>query len=90
MRNKLMVKGSTHLCLNIAALIVAIRSSTKRGTGGIAATDTTALSQVLLPLRLPNLDLLLLTPSTQLIWLESAFSLEGRAAMFGDVSLSHA
>ena len=82
--------GRTHLCLDIAPLVVAFRSSSKRSTGCITATDTTALGQVLLPLRLSDLDLLLFTSSAQLIWLESAFSLKGSAAMFWDVALGHA
>ena len=80
----------TYLGLARRVFIVAIRSSTQRRTGAVlACANTTALGQVLLALRLADLDLLLFTTATQLFGLEGALRLELGAPMLGNVPFGH-
>lgn len=82
--------GHTHLPLDVAALIVAVWCSTKRGTRSVgAASNTAALCKVLFTLRPADLDLLLLTATAELVRLEGALGLESCAAVLGDVLVSH-
>jgi hypothetical protein len=79
----------THLVLNVAALIVTVGSSSKGSARLVSARNTTTLCEVLLALCPANLDLLLLAAAAELVRLESALRLERRAAVLGDVAVSH-
>ena len=80
----------TYLGLARRVFIVAIGGSTQRGARAVVASaNTTALGQVLLALRLADLDLLFLAATTQLLGLEGALRLELRAPMLGDVAFGH-
>jgi hypothetical protein len=81
--------GHTNLALDVAALIVAVGGSTQRRAGLVSSGDATTLCEVLLSLCSADLDLLLLAAATELVGLEGALGLEGGAAMFGDVLVSH-
>lgn len=79
-----------YLRLGGRVLIVTVGGSTKGSTRSrVASTDTAPLGQVLLALRLANLDLLFLTTATKLIGLEGALGLELGATMLGNVPVSH-
>jgi hypothetical protein len=80
-----------YLALSICALIIAVRCGTKGGARRTIATvpDATPLGEVLLPLLLPDLNLLLFAAPTQLVRLECALCLEVGAAMLGNVALRH-
>jgi hypothetical protein len=86
---RVVMVGYTHLPLGVAALIVAVGSGAERGTGLVAASNTTALCEVLLALGPADLDLLLLAAAAELVRLEGALGLEGCAAMLGDVLVGH-
>jgi hypothetical protein len=78
------------LRLGRSGVIIAIGGGTKRSTRTVlTGSDTSSLGQVLLTLGLSDLDLLLLTATTELLRLEGVLRLELSAAMLGDVSLSH-
>ena len=80
----------TYLGLRWRVFIVAVGSSTERSTGTVlTGADATTLGQVLLALRLADLDLLLFTAATQLFWFERVLGLELGAPMLGNVSVSH-
>jgi hypothetical protein len=79
----------THLVLDVAALIVAVGSSSKGSARLISACNSTALCEVLLTLGPTDLYLLLLAAAAELIRLESALCLECCAAMLGDVAVGH-
>ncbi len=89
-RKKEEKKRAAYLRLAGRVLVIAIGSGTQRRAGAVlAGTNTAALGQVLLALRLANLDLCLLATATQLFRLEGALRLELRAAMLGDVAFGH-
>lgn len=81
----------TYLALNVAALIVAVRSGTQRSTRAatFAGSDAAALCEVLLSLLLADLDLLLLTTAAQLVGLEGVLRFERRATVLGNVAIGH-
>lgn len=83
------MEGYTDLALDVAAFIVAVGGSAQRGARLVAAGDTTTLREVLFTLGPTDLDLLLLAATAQLIRLEGALGLEGRAAVLGDVLVGH-
>ena len=83
--------AGTYLRLSWCGVIVTIwccaqGSSWSRSKVG---SKTSALCEVLIALGLANLDLLLLTTATELLWLESTLGLELGAAMLWDVTLRH-
>lgn len=82
--------GYTHLALDVAALIVAVGRCTQRGARLVSAGDATTLCEILLALCPADLDLLLLATPAELVRLEGALCLEGGAAVFGNVLVSHA
>lgn len=87
---RLSMEGYTDLPLDVAALIVAVRCGTQRRTRPVsAAANTTALCEVLFTLRPADLDLLLLAAAAELVRLEGTLGLEGRAAVLGNVLVSH-
>jgi hypothetical protein len=77
------------LALDVGALIVAVGGGAERGAGLVAAGDTPSLCEVLLTLRLADLDLLLLAAAAELVGLERALCLESRATVLGDVFVGH-
>jgi hypothetical protein len=85
----MMMAGQTNLALNVAALIFTVGGSSQRRAGLVSSRNATTLCEVLLSLCSANLDLLLLAAATELVGLEGALGLEGGAAMFGDVLVSH-
>ena len=80
----------TYLRLARRVFIIAIGGSTQGSTRAvITSANTAALGQVLLALRLADLDLLLFTTATQLLGLEGALRLELGATMLGNVTFGH-
>lgn len=79
----------TYLVLDVATLIVAIGCGSKRSAGLVSACNATTLCEVLLALCPTDLDLLLLAAAAELVRLESALRLEGRAAVLGNVPVGH-
>ncbi len=72
------------------SVIVAIGGCTKRGTRTVfTRSQAAALGEILLTLRLADLDLLLLATASKLLGLERVLRLELRSAVFWDVSLGH-
>lgn len=79
-----------YLRLGRRVLIVTVGGGTKGSSRSrVASTNTAPLGQVLLALRLANLDLLFLTTATKLIGLEGALGLELGATVLGNVPVSH-
>lgn len=84
------MEGYTDLPLDVAALIVAVRCSAQRRTRPVsAAADAAAFCEVLFTLRPADLDLLLLAAAAELVRLEGTLGLESRAAVLGNVLVSH-
>jgi hypothetical protein len=87
--------GGTNLALDASALIITVRGCPKhlaRATHtdiAISGCDASSLGKVLFSLGLPDLDLLLLATTTELVRLEGIFGLELSAAVLGNVSLGH-
>jgi hypothetical protein len=79
----------TYLALDISPFIVAVGSGTQRSAGSVSASNATALCEVLLALGLSDLDLLFLAAAAELVRLESALRLEGRATVLGDIAFGH-
>jgi hypothetical protein len=80
----------TYLGLGGRVLIVAVGGGTEGRTRTVlTGADAAALGQVLLALRLADLDLLLFATTAQLFGLECVLRLELRAPMLGNVSVSH-
>jgi hypothetical protein len=79
-----------YLRLSRSRLIVAIRGGAKGSARSVlTGANSSSLGQVLLTLRLSDLNLLLFTTTSELLRLEGVLCLELSSAMLGDVSLSH-
>jgi hypothetical protein len=79
-RHEMMMAGQTNLALNVAALIFTVGGSSQRRAGLVSSRNATTLCEVLLSL---------CSAAAELVGLEGALGLEGGAAMFGDVLVSH-
>jgi hypothetical protein len=80
----------TNLSLAGRVLIVAVWSGAQRRAGPVlASANTAAFGQVLLALRLADLDLLLFATTAELLRLEGALRLELGAAVLGNVAFGH-
>jgi len=80
----------TYLGLCGSRLVITIGSGAERGTGSVlTGSNASPLGQVLLALRLADLDLLLLAAAAELFRLEGILRLELRPAMLRNVSLRH-
>lgn len=84
-------RWNANLTLGVGPLIVTVGGSAQRGSQCpiTASIEASSLGEVLFTLLLPDLNLLLLTASTQLVRLESAFGLVVVPAVLGNVSLRH-
>jgi hypothetical protein len=83
--------SKAYLTLDSTGFIVALSSGVHATNtdATIPCLNTTSLGQVVLTLLLPNLDLLFLTATAELIGLELASGLELRPAVFGDIAFRH-
>lgn len=89
-RGDVEMPNETYLRFSRSSIIVAVGSGAQRGTRPVCARGKASpLCQVLLTLRLANLDLLLLATAAEFFGLEGALRLEVGAAMLGNVAISH-
>jgi hypothetical protein len=70
-------------------LLITISTDLATYNAAIASLDASSLSEVLLSLLFPDLDLLFLATTAQLVGLELVLGLELRSPMFWDVAISH-
>ena len=80
----------TYLTFDGSGLIITVGSGPQGCTKlALSACDAPSFGKVLLTLLLSDLDLLLLTTTTELIRLESVLGLECRPAVLGNVPVRH-
>lgn len=81
---------TTYLAFNSAALfLVAVNADLATNDAAIAGLNASSLGKIFFSLLLSDLNLLLLTSTTELIGLELIFGLELRPAMLWDVTVRH-
>jgi len=79
----------THLVLDVASLIITVRSRSEGSAGLVSTRNTTSLCEVLLAFCPADLDLLLLAAAAEFIRLESALRFECRATVLWNVAVGH-